>query len=255
MPRTHEGVALPVAGSGRRLAPLPARCRRGHSADVRAARGQHRPHAVRAGRQRARHGAQRLGPEPRAGLRVRGRRGAGPDRRRARVHAAAGRDGALDRRQPVVGVRPLRHGRGAVPVPGRRRLARLLPLRLPLPRAAPARQRARPASQRLARRVGRDPLGRRHRRHPRRGAGPRRRRGEPGGRADERRLPARRPAAARPHRGRARPPRAARRAARGRCWRPASGCSPSPTRSTSRASPPTPTPRARCSTRCGSWRW
>ena len=38
------------------------------------------------------------------------------------------------------GLRPLRHGRRAVPVPGRRRLARLLPLRLPLPRPAPARQ-------------------------------------------------------------------------------------------------------------------
>ena len=52
---------------------------------------EHRPHAVRARRQRARQAAQRVGPEPRAGLRVRGRRGAGPDRRRAGVQAAAGR--------------------------------------------------------------------------------------------------------------------------------------------------------------------
>ena len=66
-------------------------------------------------------------------------------------------------------------------------------------------------AQRLARRPGRDPLGRRDRRQPRRGADPRGRRGEPGGRADQRRLPARRPAAARPHGRGARPARTARR--------------------------------------------
>ena len=61
------------------------------------------------------------------------------------------------------------------------------------------RERPRPPSQRLARRPGRDPVGRSDRRQRRRRAGARGRGGEPGGRADERRVPAGRPASARPH--------------------------------------------------------
>jgi hypothetical protein len=180
MPRTDDLAALPVAGSGRRLTPLSARRRRRHRADVRPVGGQHRPHAVRARWRHVRQAAERLGPESRARLRVRGRRRAGADRRRARVQAPAGGH-------------------------------RLLPVRLPLHRPASARERPRPPSQRVARRPGRDPLGRRPGRQHRRRAGPRRRGGEPRGRADERRVPARGPAAARPHGRGARPARTARR--------------------------------------------
>ena len=128
------------------------------------------------------------------------------------------------------------------------------PVRLPLHRPAPARQRPRPPAQRLARRPGRDPLGRRHRRQHRRRAGPRRRGGDPGGRADERRLPARGPAPARPHGRGARPARTARRTGLGAPGGRLRALRRSPTRSTSRASPPTRTRPARCSTRCGSSR-